>query len=178
MGEVRFMISEAAKQVDVESHVLRYWEEELGLKIGRTEMGHRYYTDDDIQLFRCIKKLKDEGMMLKDLKAVIPELKETRLKLKAPGASQNSTAGTALQNMQTAAAPADDAPSAPEIAGTPFPSVPVDPLIPAVLLPVVMVRSVPVPPGTLVNSMADSPAGALMVWPFMSTVTLPQSSDM
>ena len=54
MGEVRFMISEAAKQVDVESHVLRYWEEELGLTIGRTEMGHRYYTKDDIQLFRCI----------------------------------------------------------------------------------------------------------------------------
>ena len=51
MGEVRFMISEAAKQVEVESHVLRYWEEELGLTIGRTEMGHRYYTRDDIQLF-------------------------------------------------------------------------------------------------------------------------------
>ena len=31
MGEVRFMISEAAKQVHVESHVLRYWEEELSL---------------------------------------------------------------------------------------------------------------------------------------------------
>ena len=43
MGEVRFMISEAAKQVHVESHVLRYWEEELELVIGRTEMGHRYY---------------------------------------------------------------------------------------------------------------------------------------
>ena len=65
MGEVRFMISEAAKQVKVESHVLRYWEEELNLEIGRTEMGHRYYTKDDIQLFRCIKKLKDEGMLLK-----------------------------------------------------------------------------------------------------------------
>ena len=76
------MISEAAKQVHVESHVLRYWEEELGLTIGRTEMGHRYYTADDIQLFRCIKKLKDEGMLLKDLKPLIPELKETRLKLK------------------------------------------------------------------------------------------------
>ena len=82
MGEVRFMISEAAKQVEVETHVLRYWEEELGLTIGRTEMGHRYYTNDDIQLFRCIKKLKDEGMLLKDLKPLIPELKETRLKLK------------------------------------------------------------------------------------------------
>lgn len=83
MGEVRFMISEAAKQVDVESHVLRYWEEELDLKIGRTEMGHRYYTNDDIQLFRCIKKLKDEGMLLRELKPLIPELKETRLKIKS-----------------------------------------------------------------------------------------------
>ena len=45
MGEVRFMISEAAKQVHVEAHVLRYWEDELDLKIGRTEMGHRYYTE-------------------------------------------------------------------------------------------------------------------------------------
>lgn len=99
MGEVRFMISEAAKQVDVESHVLRYWEEELGLTIGRTEMGHRYYTKDDIQLFRCIKKLKDEGMLLRELKPLIPELKETRLKMKsaesAEDASGKST-GTAV----------------------------------------------------------------------------------
>ena len=92
MGEVRFMISEAAKQVDVESHVLRYWEEELGLTIGRTEMGHRYYTNDDIQLFRCIKKLKDEGMLLRDLKPLIPELKATRLKLKN---SKTNTAASA-----------------------------------------------------------------------------------
>lgn len=87
MGEVRFMISEAAKQVDVESHVLRYWEEELNLTIGRTEMGHRYYTNDDIQLFRCIKKLKDEGMLLRELKPLIPELKETRLKMKSGGSA-------------------------------------------------------------------------------------------
>lgn len=89
MGEVRFMISEAAKQVDVESHVLRYWEEELGLTIGRTEMGHRYYTKDDIQLFRCIKKLKDEGMLLRELKPLIPELKETRLKMKSAESAED-----------------------------------------------------------------------------------------
>ena len=51
MGEVHYMISEAAKRVGVEAHVLRYWEEELDLPIGRTEMGHRYYTEDDIRLF-------------------------------------------------------------------------------------------------------------------------------
>lgn len=82
MGEVRFMISEAAKKVHVESHVLRYWEEELGLSIGRTEMGHRYYTEDDIQLFCCIKRLKDEGMLLRDLKLLIPQLNETRNRLR------------------------------------------------------------------------------------------------
>ena len=35
MSEVRYMISDAAKLVDVEAHVLRYWEEELELPIGR-----------------------------------------------------------------------------------------------------------------------------------------------
>ena len=36
MSEVRYMISDAAKLVDVEAHVLRYWEEELELPIGAT----------------------------------------------------------------------------------------------------------------------------------------------
>lgn len=80
MGEVRFMISEAAKKLQVEAHVLRYWEEELGLHIGRTEMGHRYYTEDDIQLFLCIQKLKNEGILLRELKALIPQLTELRRK--------------------------------------------------------------------------------------------------
>ena len=101
MGEVRFMISEAAKQVKVEAHVLRYWEEELDLTIGRTEMGHRYYTKDDIQLFRCIKKLKDEGMLLKDLKPLIPELKATRLKLQAPQSPDESPAQKEAASAQT-----------------------------------------------------------------------------
>lgn len=78
MGELRYMISEAAKQVDVEAHVLRYWEEELDLKIDRTEMGHRYYTKEDIELFQCVKKLKEKGMQLKDLKPVIPDLIEKK----------------------------------------------------------------------------------------------------
>ena len=74
MGEVRYMISEAAKRVNVETHVLRYWEEELELPIGRTEMGHRYYTEENLQLFRCIKELKEQGMFLKDLKDLIPDM--------------------------------------------------------------------------------------------------------
>lgn len=111
MGEVRFMISEAAKKVHVESHVLRYWEEELGLSIGRTEMGHRYYTEDDIQLFCCIKRLKDEGMLLRDLKLLIPQLNETRNRLRqADKVSEKATAKSAVKALAgavtNAAAPA------------------------------------------------------------------------
>ena len=65
MGEVRFMISEAAKQVNVESHVLRYWEEELEIKIPRNEMGHRYYTEDNIESLRKVRDLKKQGLQPK-----------------------------------------------------------------------------------------------------------------
>ena len=55
------MISDAAKEVCVESHVLRYWEEELHLPIKRNEFGHRYYTRDDVECFKKIKNMKDKG---------------------------------------------------------------------------------------------------------------------
>ena len=76
MSETRYMISETAKKVDVEAHVLRYWEEELDLPIDRNEMGHRYYTEDDIALFRNIRELKDQGFQLKAIKMVLPELRK------------------------------------------------------------------------------------------------------
>ena len=69
MAEARYLISDAAKKVDVESHVLRYWEEELELNIPRNEMGHRYYTDYHIRLFRRVKELKEKGYQLKAILA-------------------------------------------------------------------------------------------------------------
>ena len=83
MGDGHYMISEAAKHVGVESHVLRYWEEELDLPIGRTEMGHRHYTEDDIQLFCCIKELKEQGLLLKEIKQLLPDMLRTKALLKA-----------------------------------------------------------------------------------------------
>ncbi len=76
MGDTRYMISDASKLVDVEAHVLRYWEEELELPIGRNEMGHRYYTEEDIRLFRHIKELKDRGVQLKAVKMLLPDLEK------------------------------------------------------------------------------------------------------
>ena len=71
MDEVRYMISEAAKRVDVESHVLRYWQKELALPISRNEMDQRYYKESDIELLRKIKLMKKQGFGLKAIKMFI-----------------------------------------------------------------------------------------------------------
>lgn len=74
MGTKRYIISDAAKLIDVESHVLRYWEEELEIKVPRNEMGHRYYTDFHINLLKEVKRFKEQGFGLKAIKMLIPEL--------------------------------------------------------------------------------------------------------
>ena len=71
MSETHYLISDASKKVDVESHVLRYWEEELEMNIPRNEMGHRYYTDFHIRLFKQIKELKEKGYQLKAIKTAL-----------------------------------------------------------------------------------------------------------
>lgn len=76
MKEKRYTISEAAKMLEVENHVLRYWEEELNLAVPRNELGHRYYREEEIQLLNCIKELKKKGFQLKAVKEVLPDLEE------------------------------------------------------------------------------------------------------
>lgn len=66
--EKTYLISDAAKQVQVETHVLRYWEEELGLPIKRNKLGHRYYTEGDVEFFKEVKKMKDTGLQLKAIR--------------------------------------------------------------------------------------------------------------
>ena len=79
-----YYISEAAKKVQVENHVLRYWEEELQLPIKRNEMGHRYYTEQDVKQLQEIKLLKDQGLQLKAIRMIL---------LKAPEVSENQVSG-------------------------------------------------------------------------------------
>ncbi len=71
MLETMYFISEAAKEVKVENHVLRYWEEELNLPVKRNEQGHRYYTKEDVDRFIYIKQLKEEGLQLKAIRSLL-----------------------------------------------------------------------------------------------------------
>ncbi len=74
MEVLRYMISDAAKKIDVEPHVLRYWEEELAVDIPRNEMGHRYYREEDVEMMGGVKFLKEKGFQLKSIRILLPEL--------------------------------------------------------------------------------------------------------
>ena len=84
MSETHYLISDASKKVDVESHVLRYWEEELEMNIPRNEMGHRYYTDFHIRLFKQIKELKEKGYQLKAIKTALAKTLDAEGEAVAP----------------------------------------------------------------------------------------------
>lgn len=76
--EKKYSISDASRQVEVENHVLRYWEEELGLNIHRNSKGHRFYTDRDIKILRDVKDLKEQGFLLKSIKLIIHDIDNVR----------------------------------------------------------------------------------------------------
>lgn len=67
MEQIQYTISDTAKLLKVETHVLRYWEEELGLDIPRNKMGHRVYHQKQIQLFKEIIDWKEQGLSLKEI---------------------------------------------------------------------------------------------------------------
>ena len=70
MEEVTYTISQAAKIVGVESYVLRFWEEELLLEIGRNTKGYRAYTNENIAMLQKIKELR-QTHQLKDIRTML-----------------------------------------------------------------------------------------------------------
>lgn len=80
MEKARYMISDAARMVALEQHVLRYWEDELQLDIPRNEMGHRYYTDENIKEILRIKDLREKGYQLKAIRMYLKKEKRNEEK--------------------------------------------------------------------------------------------------
>lgn len=73
MSEKVYTVSEAVRLIGVESHVLRYWEEELDISIERTSQGHRVYSQKNVETFCRVKELREEGLQLKAIRRVLDQ---------------------------------------------------------------------------------------------------------
>ena len=71
MEEKIYSVSEAVRLVGVESHVLRYWEEELKIPIRRYSQGHRLYSERDIELFGKVREWRQKGLQLKAIRLLL-----------------------------------------------------------------------------------------------------------
>lgn len=68
MRKEEYLIHEAAEELQVEPHMLRYWEDELGFHVQRNERGYRIYGEKDMERLCYIKYLKEQGVKLKAMK--------------------------------------------------------------------------------------------------------------
>lgn len=68
-------ISEAADELDLPQHVLRFWETRFSqIKPLKRGGGRRYYRPDDVQLLRGIRYLLyDEGFTIKGVQKILKE---------------------------------------------------------------------------------------------------------
>lgn len=74
-------VKDVAEMLETEAYVLRFYEKELNLDIRRNSKGHRVYTLDDIEMFRKIQDMREQGLQLKAIETIVHdssgETKET-----------------------------------------------------------------------------------------------------
>ncbi len=64
-------VKDVSDILQTEPYVLRFYEKELNLNIKRNAKGHRVYSIEDIELFRKIQDLREQGLQLKAIENIV-----------------------------------------------------------------------------------------------------------
>ena len=60
-------IGEIANKTNLPASTIRYYEKKGLLKVDRDKNGRRYYKESDIEWIKFIRRLKETGMLIKDI---------------------------------------------------------------------------------------------------------------
>lgn len=60
-------IGEISNKTNLPASTLRYYEKKGLLKVDRDKNGRRYYKESDIEWIKFIRRLKETGMLIKDI---------------------------------------------------------------------------------------------------------------
>lgn len=79
-SKIYFKIGDIAKKFNVNSSLVRYWEQEFDfIKPRKNNKGTRYYTNKDIDNFELIYHLvKEKGMTIQGVKDYISQKKKNK----------------------------------------------------------------------------------------------------
>lgn len=111
-----YQVSEAADELETEVYTLRYWESQLGIEVPRNRAGHRYYEEEQLVLFRSVKRLKEAGFTLRQIKAMeermsavaaLPEAKLEELRRRIAGMESEQEEALAQRVSRETGAEAD-----------------------------------------------------------------------
>lgn len=64
-------VKDVAEMLETEAYVLRFYEKELNLSIKRNAKGHRVYTLEDVEMFRKILEMREQGLQLKAIEGIM-----------------------------------------------------------------------------------------------------------
>lgn len=67
----QYSITQVSKTLNIKDSTLRKWESDYDLNIPRNELGHRFYTDKEIEVLKQIVKLKDSGANIHVIKRIL-----------------------------------------------------------------------------------------------------------
>ncbi|KNZ40895.1 MerR family transcriptional regulator [Acetobacterium bakii] len=62
------IISEMSTLTNISEHTLRYYEKKALITVSRDERGRRSYDENEVEWIRFIQRLKETGMLLRDIK--------------------------------------------------------------------------------------------------------------
>lgn len=62
------VIGEFSERTGISAYTLRYYEKKGLIRVARDSAGRRDYSEEDVEWVRFIQRLKDTGMLLKDIR--------------------------------------------------------------------------------------------------------------
>ena len=104
-------ISEAAEELDVPQHVLRFWETRFSqIRPMKRGGGRRYYRPEDMDLLRTIRSLLyGEGYTIRGVQRLLKERGVRAVMAMGPATGQGESVPSAPMPMEVSEGEADDA---------------------------------------------------------------------
>lgn len=95
-------VKDVAEMLETEPYVLRFYEKELNLTIKRNNKGHRVYSLEDVEMFKKVQEMREQGLQLKAIEGIVHGSNEEVIETYEQLSTIQMAPVTALKRQETA----------------------------------------------------------------------------